>query len=250
MTSSLNPTRATVEEIYGSVSPGWELLLNEDPGFAAAFAGYLDAAYQAGPLEPRIRELLLLAHEATVTVLHEEGVKLRVRRARQFGATKRQILDVLEILTLITIHSMTTGLPLIAEPDTVDRPRPTRVTGRYWDDFESNFPDFHAHLAAAAPQLFEAYRDLGDALSRGSDGLEPKWRELAVVVADLSTSHLFRDGAAFHIGTARRYGATPREVVAAIALAIPCATRTMEIGLAAIADYDRTQAGESRTFAG
>jgi alkylhydroperoxidase/carboxymuconolactone decarboxylase family protein YurZ len=241
MTASVevDTIRARVEHIYGSFSPGWALLLKEDPTFAGAFAGYLNAAYQVGELQPKIRELLLLAHDATVTVLNEDGVRLRVRRALDFGATKRQILDVLELVALISIHSLTTGLPLIAGPEHADLPRPARVASRYWDDFENQFPGFHSHLAAAAPELFDAYRDLGDAFSRGPDGLEPKWRELAVVVADLSTSHLFRDGAAFHIATALRYGATPTEVVAAIALAVPCATRTLEIGLAALADYDR-----------
>lgn len=242
--ADLGSTRERVEHVYGSLSPGWELLLKQDPAFAVALAGYLEAAYQVGDLPPEIRELLLLAHDATVTVLDADGVRLRVRRALDFGATQRQVLDVLEIITLISIHSLTTGLPLVAQPEHAALPRPARVTGRYWDDFEERFPGFHSQLADVTPQLFEAYRDLGDAFSRGADGLEPKWRELAVVVADLSTTHLFRDGAAFHITTALRYGATPTEVVAAIALAVPCATRTIEIGLAALADYENRKTPE------
>jgi alkylhydroperoxidase/carboxymuconolactone decarboxylase family protein YurZ len=39
-------------------------------------------------------------------------------------------------------------------------------------------------------------------------GLDPKLRELALVVADLSTSHLYTTGAALHIDGALRGGAT------------------------------------------
>jgi alkylhydroperoxidase/carboxymuconolactone decarboxylase family protein YurZ len=239
MTVDLEKTRERVENIFGSFSSGWETLLREDPQFATAFATYLDATYHAGALEPRIRELLLLAHDATITVLDPDGVRLRVRRALDAGATKREVLDVLETLTLITIHSLTTGLPMVPRGDAghADLPRPAQVYGRYWDDFESHFPGFHAQMAAATPQLFDAYRDLGQTIAC-SAALEPKWRELAIVVADLSTSHLFRDGAAFHIQTALRYGATPQEVVAAMTLALPCAVRTIEIGLAALAEYN------------
>jgi alkylhydroperoxidase/carboxymuconolactone decarboxylase family protein YurZ len=202
-----------------------------DPEFADAFDDYLTAARSAGPLDQKTRELLQLAHDASVTVLDADGVRLRVQRARETGATDQEILGVLEVVTLISIHSLSTGLPLVYGPD--EHPRPPELRGGYWDDFEARSPGFHGTLAAVLPDVYAAYRRLGAVLWTR---LAPKLRELALVVADLSTSHLYTSGAALHIAGALRAGATREEIAAAIALAVPCAARTIELAADALTE--------------
>lgn len=231
---SADSTRSKIEEIYGQVSAPWELLIDLDLEFAEAFTDYLDAAYNSEVLEPRIRELLLLAHDASMTVLDSEGVTLRVKRSRDAGASEREVLDVLELLSMISTHSLAKGFPLALDP--ADYPIPESTKGGYWDAFEKPFPGFHGMLAGAAPRIFNAYRVLGRVLWR-KDGLEPKWRELVLVVADMSTTHLYSDGAKLHIDNAIHYGATTEEVIAALALTTPFASRTIDIGMAALAEY-------------
>lgn len=223
-----------VGRVLGRPRPAWRTLAELDPDFADAYCRYLEAAAEGGRLEPRVRELLSLAHDATVTVLDAEGVAVRVERARDAGASEREVLDVLELLALITVHSLTTGLPLLYGAH--EFPRPARTDGRYWDDFEARVPGFNGMLEQVLPDVFAAYRDLGEVLWRGA-GLEPKWRELVLVVADLSTSHLYRSGAALHIAAALRLGATREEVAAAIALAVPTGARTLELGMSALQAY-------------
>jgi alkylhydroperoxidase/carboxymuconolactone decarboxylase family protein YurZ len=228
--------------VLGRGRAAWRTLADADPDFADAYGRYLEAAVDGGGrLEPRIRELLLLAHDATVTVLDAEGVGVRVTRARDAGASEREVLDVLELLALITVHSLTTGLPLLYGAHEFDRP--ARTGGRYWDDFEARVPGFNGMLEHALPGVFDAYRDLGAVLWRG-EGLEPKWRELVLVVADLSTSHLYRSGAALHIAAALRAGATREEVAASVALAVPTGARTLELGMAALSAYRANVDGE------
>lgn len=227
------------ERVLGRGAPTWRDLAEADPEFAEAYGRYLEATVDTGVLPAAVRELLLLAHDATVTVLDAEGVAVRVTRARDAGASEREVLDVLELLALITVHSLTTGLPLLYGAHEFDRP--ARTSARYWDDFEARVPGFNGMLEHALPGVFAAYRDLGAVLWRG-DGLAPRWRELVLVVADLSTSHLYRSGAAMHIHAALRQGATREEVAAAIALAVPSGARTLELGMAALRAH-RSRAG-------
>jgi alkylhydroperoxidase/carboxymuconolactone decarboxylase family protein YurZ len=233
-TSRTDAVVERAERVLGRGAPAWRELAEADPEFADAFSRYLEATTDSGVLEPAVRELLLLAHDATVTVLDADGVAIRVGRARDAGASEREVLDVLELLALITVHSLTTGLPLLYGAHEFGRPERTR--GRYWDDFEARVPGFNGMLEHALPGVFDAYRDLGRVLWR-EGGLAPKWRELVLVVADLSTSHLYRSGAAMHIHAALRQGATREEIAAAIALAVPTGARTLELGTAALRDH-------------
>lgn len=228
------------EAVLGRGGPAWQALAEADPEFADAYGRYLEAAAAGEVLPPAVRELLLLAHDATVTVLDAEGIALRVARARDAGATEREVLDVLELLALITVHSLTTGLPLLYGAHEFDRPEGTAA--RYWDDFEARVPGFNGMLEHALPRVFDTYRDLGRVLWRRG-GLAPKWRELVLVVADLSTSHLYRSGAAMHIHAALRHGARREEVAAAIALAVPTGARTLELGMAALQAHRSRSAG-------
>ncbi|MBO0848620.1 MAG: carboxymuconolactone decarboxylase family protein [Pseudonocardia sp.] len=227
-------TAERARTVFGRPVPAWDALAEADPEFAEAYTSYLEATWDTGVFEPRIRELLLLAHDASMTVLDADGIAARVRRARQEGASEREVLDVLEMLALISIHSLTTGLPMLYGAE--EFPRPEQAQGRYWDDFEARVPGFNGMLAHALPGVFTAYRRLGRTLWRPG-GLAPKWRELALVVADLSTTHLYRSGAALHIRAAIRHGATREEIAAAIALAVPSGARTLELGITALTAY-------------
>jgi alkylhydroperoxidase/carboxymuconolactone decarboxylase family protein YurZ len=168
-------TAERARAIFGRPVPAWDALAEADPEFAEAYTSCLEASWDTGVLEPRIREL--------------------------YGAE--------------------------------EFPRPEQTQGRYWDDFEARVPGFNGMLAHALPGVFTAYRKLGRTMWR-SGGLAPKWCELALVVADLSTTHLYRSGAALHIHAAIRHGATREEVAAAIALAVPTGARTLELGIAAL----------------
>lgn len=208
------PTR--VNAVYGAVSAGWRELQRRDPEFAEVFLQYVETAHNAPSLPASIRELLLLAHDVSMTTFDETGIANRMESALDAGATEREILDVIELLSMLSIHSLVTGLDLAAPPE----PPPASRQGPYWHEFEERFPGFHGALASTQPEFFGRYEALGKALWR-PDGLAPQWKELVFVVADLSTTHLFRDGAAIHIANARSYGATASQVIEAIILAIP-----------------------------
>lgn len=219
---------------YGQVSDGLRLLITTDPEFASALESYVAASSQASSLEPRIRELLLLAHDVSITNLDREGAQRRVVKALRAGATEAEIRHVIELVAMLSTHGLIRGIPLV--PSQGSGPDPaTAMSGGYWVAFESAFPAFHQKMKAANPAAFASYRSMGAALWR-KGGLEPVWAELVFVVADLANTHLFTDGAAFHVRNALHYGATSQQVLDAVFLTVPSIIRSIDVGFAALQD--------------
>lgn len=92
----------------------WEGLLELDPELFDAYIKFSSVSWQKGPLEPKVKELVYTAFDAAATHLYVPGLKLHMRNALGYGATKEEILEVLEIVSVIGIHAATLGAPIIA----------------------------------------------------------------------------------------------------------------------------------------
>lgn len=66
-------------------------------------------------IEPKIREFILLSVDAATTHLHEPGVRQHIRRAIQFGATRNEIMEVLELVSILGMHTISMGVPVLAD---------------------------------------------------------------------------------------------------------------------------------------
>ena len=229
----MSGTGARFATAFGATGPGVQTLIASDPDFAAAFIDYAESAGRASGLPPWVRELLLLAHDVSITNLDEIGATHRVTMALEAGATPAQVVRVVELVTMVSLHGLTHGIRIVQsldddpEPEAIDDPR------GYWRAFDRTFPAFREGMRAGNPAAYEAYERMGSLLWR-EGGLEPRWAELVYVVADLANTHLFTDGAAFHIENALHYGATREQVVDAIFLTVPSVVRSLEVGFRAV----------------
>jgi alkylhydroperoxidase/carboxymuconolactone decarboxylase family protein YurZ len=93
----------------------WEGLLELDPELFAAYVRFSSVPWQAGVLEPKVKEFVYIAFDAAATHLYAPGLKLHMRNALRLGATAAEILEVLEIVSVIGIHAATVGAPILAE---------------------------------------------------------------------------------------------------------------------------------------
>lgn len=213
------------------VPTAWDDLSRLDPEFAQALTVWVDAAYAAPALPAHVRSLLLLAQDASMTVLDEVGMERRMVEALEAGAGEDQVLEVLELVCFLATHGLATGLTDVVGTDAV---RPESHAGGYWDEFEEHFPGLNGALNRHLPEILAASDELGAVVWRRG-ALEPRWKELVFVVADLAVSHLFRPGALLHARNALHYGATLQQVAEAIALTVVPVTRTIDLGLPALA---------------
>ncbi|TYB44162.1 carboxymuconolactone decarboxylase family protein [Actinomadura chibensis] len=201
-----------------------------DPEFEAASARLADVASRHPSFDPKVRELVALAVNAAVTHLHEPGIRRHVRGALENGATRAEILETFQLVSVLGIHAASVGFPLLrdlplppADAD-VDAIRAEFVRRRgYWD---SGWDE----VLRRAPGFFAAYLDFSSVPWRRG-ALEPKVKELIYVAIDASATHLFTDGLRVHIGNAARHGATPDEIAAVLEIASAIGVQTWDVGV-------------------
>lgn len=99
----------------GEWSQGWAHLLDLDPDFMAACIDFSAAPEGNGHLAPKLRELIGVAINASSTHLHEPALRRHIRDAIKAGATGREIMEVLELVAALGVHTIAVGLPSLLD---------------------------------------------------------------------------------------------------------------------------------------
>lgn len=63
----------------------------------------------------QVKELVYCAFDAAATHLYAPGLKLHMKNALKYGATPQEITEVLEIATLLSLHTAHTAMPILAQ---------------------------------------------------------------------------------------------------------------------------------------
>ena len=234
----------------GFWAPPFEAILQADPDFLAAYLEFSSVPARHGALEPKIRELIYLAVDAATTHLHEAGTRAHIRAALSHGATREEIMEVLELTSVLGIHTVTMAVPILlnelGESD-------VSVTGMTPEQagLKREFLARRGFWAApwdailtVAPTFLAAYLEFSS-VPWASGVLPPKIKELVYVAIDSSTTHLHADGARGHIRLALRRGATREEVMAVLELTsvLGIHTATMAVPIL-LEEWQRAQDGE------
>jgi len=59
--------------------------------------------------------MIFIAINAATTHLHAPGVRRHIQNALRAGATKEEIMEVIQLTTIMGIHSMTMAAPILKE---------------------------------------------------------------------------------------------------------------------------------------
>ena len=93
----------------------WGQVLRLDPDFFEAYLNFSAVPWKKGVLPPKIKELIYTAIDASTTHLYEPGLRQHISNALKYGATKEEIMEVLELVSVLGIHTCTMGVPILAE---------------------------------------------------------------------------------------------------------------------------------------
>jgi len=107
--------RADFEANRGYWNPFWDDTLALDPEFFAAYTQFSSVPWKSGVLEPKVKEFVYTAFDVAATHLYVPGLRQHIRNAIGFGATREEIMEVIEIASVIGIHSCAVGVPILLE---------------------------------------------------------------------------------------------------------------------------------------
>lgn len=231
----------------GTWNQAWETVLKTDPIYFAAYLRLRSVPIEKKKLPKKIQELILLAVDASCTTMYHPGIKAHTAAAIAAGATSEEIVEVLQLSSVLGIHATNVGLPLLIQvleeekgekisvDDELDETRQKlkadfQERRGYWSD------SWKAALRLD-PEFFAAYVEFSSVpFRKDRNALSPKVKELVYTAIDCATTHLYQPGLKAHIRNAVRYGATAEEVMEVFELASLMGIHTVLAGVEALAE--------------
>ena len=102
-------------EKKGDWNPLWEQFREVDPDFLEAYLAFRSVPQSQGPLQQKYKELILIAINAATTHLYGPGVRRHIQNALKAGATMPEILETIQLTTVMGIHSCNLAIPILME---------------------------------------------------------------------------------------------------------------------------------------
>ena len=114
-TSETNYPHTEAHKEKGDWNPLWDQFHELDPEFLEAYLAFRSVPQREGPLPQKYKELVLIAINAATTHLYGPGVRRHIQNALKAGATKEEILETIQLTTVMGIHSCNLAIPILLE---------------------------------------------------------------------------------------------------------------------------------------
>jgi alkylhydroperoxidase/carboxymuconolactone decarboxylase family protein YurZ len=99
----------------GNWNPNWDPFVALDADWTEKFMAMGTAPMVSGVLDAKTIEFLAIAVDASCTHMYAPGVRRHIRKALELGATKQEITAVLQCVSVLGIHTMSLGAPILLE---------------------------------------------------------------------------------------------------------------------------------------
>jgi alkylhydroperoxidase/carboxymuconolactone decarboxylase family protein YurZ len=211
-----------------------------DPVFVDRCLEMSYGSWTNGILPRKDVELISLAVNAAVTNLSPGGTRRHIRGALAAGATRDEILMVLKIASLLSIHAASLGAPILLEEAKAagvklapKAPAATPVcdgmkaAGRWntgWDGFFEIAPAWTEAIIAASLPVYT------------SGIFTPKLAELLSIAVDASITHMYAPGTRRHIQTALKLGVTIEEIMEVLKICVAAGMQASNLGVPILAE--------------
>lgn len=80
-----------------------------------AFLAFGSVPWKKGFLEPKVKEFIYIAIDSATTHMYEPGLRIHLRSALKFGATKEEIMEVYQLVSILGMHTISMGVPVLTQ---------------------------------------------------------------------------------------------------------------------------------------
>lgn len=193
-----------------------------DPDWAQACRAMSTNPWVGGVLSRKLAELVAVGINVACTSLDGEGTRRHIRAALDTGATRDELLTVIKMATVMSIHSCSLGAPILVDEmqasgqrSAARPPVATPACDRMkeigqWNDAWNPF-------FALDPQWTDQFMATGAGIY-GSGIFTAKEMELLSIAFDASFTHMYAPGTRRHIKAALALGATAEEIMEVLKL--------------------------------
>ena len=208
----------------GPWDPAVEKLHEWDPKWAEACVKMSTNPWSGGVLPRKLVELISLALNAACTNLNPDGTRRHIRAALDAGASREEILTILKMASLLSIHCCSLGAPILLEEAKASGvqpvPKPKTATPAceklkavgQWNDAWNPFFELD-------PMWTDEFMGVGAGIYVGGV-LSAKEAELLSIAFDVSYTHMYAPGTRRHIKNALKAGATIEEIMEVFKLCV------------------------------
>jgi alkylhydroperoxidase/carboxymuconolactone decarboxylase family protein YurZ len=222
----------------------WDPALNKlrewDPQWTEACVKMSTNPWTSGILPRKTVELVGLAVNAACTNLNANGARQHIRGALDAGATRDEILMVLKMASLLSIHTCSLAAPILLEEAQAAGVKPApktlgatpvcdkmKAVGQWntaWDPFFQLDPVWTEEFIAAGAPVY-----IGGVLP-------PKLAELLSIAFDASITHMYAPGTRRHIKAALKHGATMEEIMEVLKICVAEGVQACNLGVPILAE--------------
>lgn len=221
-------------------SPALAKVREWDPGWADQCLKFSDSPWTCNILLRKDVELISIAVNAACTNLSAGGTRRHIRGALEAGASRDEILMILKIASLLSIHTCSLGAPILLEEAKAagvqSGPKETaatpvcdkmRAAGQWndaWDGFFEIDPAWTEAIIAASLPVYT------------SGILSPKLAEFLSIAVDASITHMYAPGTRRHIQSALKLGATMEEIMEVLKICVSQGIEASNLGVPILAE--------------
>lgn len=228
---------------HGVWSAGLEGLAELAPDFFDAYAELAGVPWVEGRLPAKVKALVLVAVCASPSHMNAAALREHLRRALEHGATREEVVEVLQLAASLGLHSCAVGIPALAKEmeraatrrgEAVAEPPPLDAERQALKDEFTQLRGYWApvweQMLRLSPAFFRAYLNFTGVPWRNG-ALEPRTKELIYIGLDCALTHMYEPGLRVHIRNAMAHGVTPEEIMEVYQLVTGIGIHACELGI-------------------
>ncbi|WP_158282217.1 carboxymuconolactone decarboxylase family protein [Salipaludibacillus keqinensis] len=196
----------------------WSSMLNLDPYFLEQYLDFSLVPFEKKHISLKDKELIYIAFDVSATHMYEPGTQAHMENALEYGATTEEILEVIEIASLLGMQTFHFGGPILIDELEKIGMNVSQDLSEQQLKMKNSFIEKHGYWdeiwdapLRLSPQIFSAYLGLSTVpLKHGQ--LTQKMRQFVSLAVDSASTHLNEKGMRMHIRNALEFGASKEEI--------------------------------------